>query len=489
MKKTIFFPALVFFALGAMYLAPAQTPPGSVIEESINSFLSTPAENFNKEIPVIIIRYFPTTDGINLDVSQATDYWNLGQITLNDLKSNIDKYDQRVKFSLEEGSRFRGYKNPQAQPYLGYKVIRYVSVYRQIFVSDFVIGNAGGKDICQPDYKREFDSLNLSAFINENHVKEVWMWYGEPARPGWPSYDPDLHGNFQKYVSFVESNMASPSTGDISNSYRFEDDLYILDSTYVVYCQNFRRSQAEAVHNHGHQLESIYKYIANRQDGDLSMFLQNFCGWGDNNYNTPPLGRAGDTHHPPNTTADYDYLNTTLVQSDIEDWKPSGGIQKSVNVDTWGNLVYAWPGIADFSQRIESQWYIYWMQNMPGLRNGIPHGTYTMTNWWQFTSDWDVCVAQNTGLYGDATGIEDGLEQKFSLYPNPARDRFSIHSADQKVISAEVVDLSGNCLEKLPQINSVSGQLTFNISSLKPGVYFIRITTGKGRIVKRLVKI
>lgn len=465
-----------------------QVVPGSVVEESINISLATPAPDYVKSIPVVIIRYLPTTDGINLDVSQATDYWNLGEITLDNLKSNIDKYDKRVKFSLEEGSRYHGYKNPQAPPYLGYKVIRYMSVYRQVYTSDFVIGNEGGKDICQPDYKREFDSLGLTGYINQNHVKEVWMWYGEAARPGWPSYDPVLHGGIQKYVSFVESNMSSPSTGDISNSYRFPDDLYILDSTYVVYCQNFRRTQAEAVHNHGHQLESIYKYIAYRQDGNIGMFVQKFSGWGDNNYAIPPLGRAGDTHHPPNTTADYDYLNTDLVLSDIEDWKPAGGTQKEVNVDTWGNLVYAWPGATEFSQRKESQWYIYWMQNMPGFNNHIPYNNYEMTNWWEFTSSWDYCYVQNIGLYGDASGIEDEQEQMFSLYPNPAGDRFSILSADQEVKSAEVLDLQGISYNKQTEIKRIQGQIYIDVSNLKPGVYFIRINSRKGIITKKLIK-
>jgi len=483
MKKYIFILSVFLTVINSI---SAQVVPGSVVEENVNSYLSTPASGHIREIPVVIVRYLPTLDGINLDVAQATDYWNLGQITLDALLSNIDKYDKRVKFSLEEGSRFHGYKNSGASPYLGYKVIRYISVYRQVYVSDFVIGNEGGKDICQPDYKREFDSLGLSSYINDNHVKEVWMWYGEAARPAWPSYDPAIHGNIPKYVSFVESNMASPTTGDISNSYRFPDDLYILDSTYVVYCQNFRRTQAEAVHNHGHQLESIYKYISDRQDGNISMFVQNFSGWGDNNYTMPPIGRAGDTHHPPNTTSDYDYLNTTLVDSDIEDWKPAGGTVKQVNVDTWGNLVYAWPGDPDFSQRKESQWYLYWMQNMPGYQNTIPYNTYTMTNWWHFTSDWDLCYVENTGLYGSVNGIEDEQGQKISIFPNPSNGKFTLQDQNLIITRAEIVDLNGNILETAyPEPGSFL--IEFNSRHLAPGMYFCRIDLNGRMITKKLI--
>jgi hypothetical protein len=488
MKTSLLLYVSAFLLSYAKY-SEAQVVPGSVVEESIDSYLSTPAVNYVKQIPVVVIRYMPTTNGIDLDVSQATDYWSLGKITLNNLISNIDKYDKRVKFSLEEGSRYHGYKDSQAVPYLGYKVIKYISVYRQVYISDFMLGTEGGKNVYQPDYKREFDSLNLKSLITQNHVKEVWMWYGEAARPGWPSYSASLHGNIQKYVSFVESNMASPSTGDISNSFRFANDLYILDSTYVVYCQNFRRSQAEAVHNHGHQLESIYKHVANRQDGNISMFVQKFSGWGDNNYKVPPFGRAGDTHHPPNTTSDYDYLNTTLVQSDIEDWKPAGGIKKAVNVDTWGKLSYAWPGGTDFSQRVESQWYIYWMQNMPRYNNGIPYEQYMMTNWWQFTPDWDLCNARNIGLYAAITGIADEPGPAFSLYPNPCRDRFAIQCSALLVKAIEIVDLCGNRIAVLPVSGSINGRIEFDISFLKPGVYFIRISADNQWFVRRLIKI
>ncbi|NTW23799.1 MAG: T9SS type A sorting domain-containing protein, partial [Lentimicrobium sp.] len=277
-----------------------------------------------------------------------------------------------------------------------------------------------------------------------------------------------------------------PTTGDISNSYRFPDDLYILDSTYVVYCQNFRRTQAEAVHNHGHQLESIYKYISDRQDGNISMFVQNFSGWGDNNYTMPPIGRAGDTHHPPNTTSDYDYLNTTLVDSDIEDWKPAGGTVKQVNVDTWGNLVYAWPGDPDFSQRKESQWYLYWMQNMPGYQNTIPYNTYTMTNWWHFTSDWDLCYVENTGLYGSVNGIEDELGQKISIFPNPSNGKFTLQDQNLMITRAEIVDLNGNILATASP-DPGSFLIEFNSRHLAPGMYFCRIDLNGKMITKKLI--
>jgi hypothetical protein len=191
--------------------------------------------------------------------------------------------------------------------------------------------------------------------------------------------------------------MASPTTGDISNSNRDPLDLPVLSHTYTVYGMNFRRTQAEAVHNVGHQLEAMFAYVNQRTEGNTNLFWKQFVG--QDAGGAFVTGRAGWTHMPPNTTGHYDYLNATLVKSDIEDWRPDGsGATKPVNVNTWGNLTFPWPGAMEFPQRVETQWYIYWFQSMPGLDNHIPRGSGEMTNWWCFVGDWDRAIRSNAGL-------------------------------------------------------------------------------------------
>jgi hypothetical protein len=467
----------ILFLLGTINHVYAQVVPGSVVEEKISNFLSTPASNYSVEIPVIIIRYLPTLDGVNIDVVQATDFWELGYIRLDTLKSYIDKYDKRVKFSLEQGSRYHGYKDAASAPYLGYKVIKYITVYRQMQPGIY-IRDVGNKKGYQTDYKKEFADLNLTNFIKINHVKEVWIWSGEAAEPGWPSYNPAIHTNTPYYVWQAESNMSSPTTGDISNSSRIPDDLPIVDHTYVVYGQNFRRTQAEAVHNHGHQLECIYKYTAERQEGNPTLFVQKFSGWGDNNFTVPPTGRAGDCHHPPNTTIDYDYFNTTLIMSDIEDWQPNGGTRKLVNSDTWGNLSYNWPGETEFPQRKESQWYLYWMQNMPGARSSIPYNSNVMTNWWKFTADWDICFNNRIGLYESPTQSEINppeSDKSIKVYPNPATNELTIEfEGNSDRTHFEILNSIGQIVYSGILIEKTVLQTT----SFAPGIYLIRLKSG-----------
>jgi len=342
--------------------------------ETIDPFLAAPAEKYLYEMPVVVIRYLPTTDGVNVD--EATTGLNS---TLADLKAQIDTFEKRVKFILEEGSRFRGYKNAAARPSLGYRIAHIVTVYEPVPPGFPVPWNEGWY---RPDYNQILTRFDAQTFVNDLGVKEFWIW----------AYH---HGGIEP----AESNMSSPVTGDISNSERYPDDLPIYDHTFFVYNYNFTRTQSEAVHNHGHQLESILGHVNGGYDSDKELFWKKFVG--QNESGEFVTGRCGWTHMPPNTTDDYDYLNSNLAESDIEDWTPDGsGETTMVNVDTWGGLEFAWPdGMMDFEQRKEAQFYIYWMQSMPGYRNLIPYGNSYMTNWWLFTANWDQANSVSVGLY------------------------------------------------------------------------------------------
>lgn len=459
--------------------------PGSIVEEPIDPYLSSPMDGAIKEMPVLVLRYLPTVDGINLDVNQVPDYWSLGYITLEAMKNNLTTLDKRLKFSLEEGSRFRGYANPSAVPYLGYKVARCITIYRQVYISNYSVGSDNGIPLYQPDYKAEWDELHLLDYINQNNIKEVWLWYGGSPVPSYPSYDPVLHGGITKHVGGVESNMASPTSPDISNSYRYSNDMYIANHTYTVYGNSIRRSQAEAVHNHGHQLERLYGNANFRQSGDTNLFNQQFCGYNSNLQN--PLGRAGDTHHPPNTTVDYDYLNTTLVLSDIEDWKPTGGQATLINKDRWESLQYDWPGDTDFSQKTESQWYIYWFQNMPGYQNSIPYsGNAMMTNWWQFTSDWDRAYTENIGLYGRNLGLENHpAVNDIKVFPNPAKDHVTVNTVGLASKSTCVLfAMNGQKLLETSLDQKVS---YIDVSQIPNGIYVLKVYTAGASFVTKLL--
>lgn len=378
---------------------------------------------YNYEMPVLCIRYLPTFDGINIHAPTADFNGTIAQ-----LETNIKRFEVETKFMLQEGSRFRGYSNVTPYPALGYRIVGVINIYEPMPPDDKP-GHELGGGAYFPDYNAILERIGARHYIENLGVKEVWLW----------GYH---HGN----IVPVESNMSSPLTGDISNSLRWNDDLPVYDRTYVLYNYNFTRSSNESVHNHGHQLEAILGHVAWIQDGNDRLFWRDFVG--QNASGQFITGRCGWTHMPPNTTSHYDYWNSTPVASTIEDWRPDHtGSTTTVNAQRWGTIPYAWPYGRIPEDVIQHQWYIYWMQNMPGAGNTIPKSAGYMTDWWCFTGDWDLAyarVAADFGLHSTTRTIRLGWDRGGSS----AQVRIRSNASGQVVVN-QVVSKGPNGLAEI----------------------------------------
>lgn len=361
---------------------------------NVDDFLSTPASGSELIIPVVVINYLPTKNGIhiNQDTYPIRDY---GDVIVQDLPiSEVSKWilsnDLKTKFSIEEGSKYRGFNNSNAIPYVGIRVLKYINLYevpklpnpRQTVLSD-------GEEGWNPDYNEIFELINLRNLVNDLGVKEVWF--------------------NSKSLYIPESNMSSPLTGDISNSYH-DDDLPIYDKTYIVYGNFIHRWYAENIHNRGHQIEAQLAYL------NSLFFWQDFVGYPKGA--AQPYykgGRCGSTHYTPNSVSDYDYDNNELVLSDIGDWKPdNSGDKILVNNLTWKqsrplpislpdfNMLVKYSDLTkdnDVGSDAQGGWLIYWMQSIPGKNNGIPYGNFTITDWWDLFYNWDDTIRNNKTLW------------------------------------------------------------------------------------------
>ena len=327
--------------IGLVGVVWGQSSPRPPAYLPISQSLSTPAANNQYLIPVVIISYLPTADNIYLD-SSVTNYPS----TLADLSSKIDIMSHQTKYGLEEGSRYHGYKAGQAQPALGYKVVANIEVYESLPISGFRAPASEGKpEAFYPDYDQILNRFNARNYVEQQGVKEFWIW----------GYH---HGKIEP----VESDMASPTrSGDVSNSVYYPHNLPIYNKTYILYNYNYATTAANALHDHGHQLEKMLAYVNNEQDGNTDLWRRKFIGF-DANGNSG-LGRVGWTHSPPNTTSEYVYDSPTLVDSDIEDWTPNRtGQLKAVNGNTWININRNWPYSAaylDGGSYNEAQWHTY----------------------------------------------------------------------------------------------------------------------------------
>ena len=366
----------------------------------VDPALSTPAQGSEKQINVVVINYVPTNDN-GVTVNQNTfpfagDNGVDPNLTVEEYNKWVLSQNIRTKVGIEEGSKFRGYKNNN-DPYIGINVLKYINVYEMPKIVREMPGDLFAQDSTEgyyPDYFKLFESIGLESLVNEHDVKEVWF--------------------NRKSLAVPESNMSSPSSGDISNAYYGaaqygfinsiqEDDLPIYDKTFVVYSHWMHNSYEAILHVRGHQIERQLDVL---EGGD---FL-----WGKfKGFSVGPDGRergCGTVHYPVNATSDYQYNNDHHVLSDIEDWEPDGSGERTlVNSSNWIreiNIPYNLPTSyykSETSRDVigndpQGGWMIYWFQSIPGEDNNLQYNGLNLKNWWDALYDWDYHYTQSKRL-------------------------------------------------------------------------------------------
>jgi hypothetical protein len=73
------------------------------------------------------------------------------------------------------------------------------------------------------------------------------------------------------------------------------------------------------------------------------------------------------------------------------------------------------------------------------------------------------------------------------LFPNPTTGELQVTSYELQVTSIEIFDVYGRQLSSHHLITP-SSHHKINISELQAGIYFVRITTEKGVVIKKVVK-
>ncbi len=374
--------APLLILLGLLFMA-GETCGAPLVREPVPQRFQEPAEGHIWEIPVVVILYLPTTDGLTIDVARAPDYWQLGHISVEAMRDRIFNIIYRTMRIREKGSRFRGYRNPRAKPSIGMRV-------EALFTSSDLppasskSKTVNGQKIPFPDYASILNEIDARAFV-EKGVKEFWMWSTD-IDPNFPAYIPAMHKP-EYFRALWESNMAGPH-GDISNSDQDPGDLPTYSKTYTLYNYNIRRTETEAIHNYIHQIERIMNFLDGRHRTPKNRW-QELLFWGrfvgsDASKKIVRPG-CGWAHYPPNAEKGYDYANTRFVSTDMEDWRPDGGgNRRSMNCQRWNCE--------------ELQWHLFWMQSLPGHDNRLTYKGHPLENWWQFLGNFDDAMAKGLKL-------------------------------------------------------------------------------------------
>ncbi|UFK97388.1 S8/S53 family peptidase [Kaistella faecalis] len=94
---------------------------------------------------------------------------------------------------------------------------------------------------------------------------------------------------------------------------------------------------------------------------------------------------------------------------------------------------------------------------------------YGILNFAQTLSDAQLATAESTTKSG------------INIYPNPAVSYFTIETSE-KVLSVEIYDTLGR------KIQNLQDSKTYNIERLSKGIYFVKIKTGTGEYIEKLIK-
>ncbi len=153
------------------------------------------------EVPVLNVKFFPVK-GDRIDLSVTGD-WGA---PLEGTRRKTEQLTQEVVQALQDGSKYHGYRNPQAKPSLVYRIVDTLE-----FLEPLPTVARSGNRVPITDYRSIMKRIDIKKWVEEKGVKEVWIW--------------GYHGGV---VHLWESNMASPF-GDVSNSNRDPDDLPVLN--------------------------------------------------------------------------------------------------------------------------------------------------------------------------------------------------------------------------------------------------------------------
>ena len=351
---------------GGTSLSTTPIPTASLTTTPTRTPTPTPIQGAYN-IPVLVIEYFPTKDGVTIDTDVATYDIPVGT-TIATMRSRTADLTTRLVAALEQGSTYHGYKDSSATPSLNFSIVQTIEYLSAVPLTNQTYG---GKLIA--DYYTMMSDLNISDYVQTKGVKEVWIW--------------GYAGNFTGW----ESNMAGPS-GDISNSNRDPNDLPVCQNTYTVFHYNYGRELGMAIEDQLHQIEHVLNYLDGRDvtppgQWETLLFWGRFVGRNNLNQILPPVSGCGWTHSPPNTEIDYDWYNKSEVLSDCECWNPDRtGERELVSCKTWtGN-----DNCTDDGGGLSFK--IWWMQNIPGKNNNLSYQGKTLRNWWEFIGDFDNAV-------------------------------------------------------------------------------------------------
>ena len=88
----------------------------------------------------------------------------------------------------------------------------------------------------------------------------------------------------------------------------------------------------------------------------------------------------------------------------------------------------------------------------------------------------------------DEVGVDENEQGNITIYPNPTTGELIIDNGELTINSVEVFDVFGRKLKGKGGKEQGGGKIQLDISDLSAGIYFVKIRTETGEVVKKVVK-
>jgi hypothetical protein len=409
------------------------------------------------QVPVLQLAYYPPDPNNPSYLDPQETGWS--NIKIADMQAATQAMVDAARILISNATRYHGYHNPDAPRFLEYVI----NDTKEYFIPMPRGYQLGGTEY-RPNYGQILHNLNICDYVDNHGVKEVWI-YG-------------YHSNF---IVPDESKMSS-AYGDISNAYP-KDELipaqYRLPrctNSYVMYNFTYQPGGANAIantiHNRMHQIENVIFFAENRgyppDDANVtgSVFWDDFAVYGQRAQLPNYRASCGNTHAAPNTTVEYTYDSQDYRDNNCETWHPDDRKTTYVNTNC-----QQW-GCTDIG------FYKWFMQSIPGYKNGIVYQDRQMRNWWEAMYDFNQFIKQGRSLY-----FEQRPELSVNYPTGRAGSFFTIHGHYFPPNVAATVQVNGRAIGAVTAGSDGSITFVLDTSGARIGTYIVTLQSNMSAAV------
>ena len=128
-------------------------------------------------------------------------------------------------------------------------------------------------------------------------------------------------------------------------------------------------------------------------------------------------------------------------------------------------------------------------ESIDGANNSI-HYAEEVGNYQVYIENENGCGSYSNPIYLNTVDINEFSELSFNMYPNPVSSTLTIRAPMLKSLASMIItDVLGQEIHSFElDTRFDSNEITFDVSKLKSGIYFMNVESDSKQIVKRFIK-